>query len=88
MKRLFSLLLLFISLNSFAQILILGKNNQLDRMIGNSIESYIENVDEFCTKRGLTPPWRLLCVQRRVNHKLYKKRFNQVNTESEICFFG
>lgn len=56
MKRLFSLLLLFISLNSFAQILILGKNNQLDRMIRNSIESYIENVDEFCTKRGFTPP--------------------------------
>ena len=25
-------------------------------MIRNSIESYIENVDEFCTKRGLTPP--------------------------------
>ena len=64
MKRLFSLLLLFISLNSFAQILILGKNNQLDRMIRNSIESYIENVDEFCTKRGLTPLAFTMCAKK------------------------
>ena len=56
MKRLFSLFLLFISLNSFAQLLILGKNNQLDIMIRNSIESYIEYIDEFFTTRGLTPP--------------------------------
>lgn len=33
-------------------------------MIRNSIESYIENVDEFCTKRGLTPLAFTMCAKK------------------------